>query len=89
MMSLPTIRAMPSAILPGMQKQLAFPGIALITGHLLPNNRTLIIGNIFPVCLPELSVLIRTLISVCLEPSFIERRKNDTGQQPDHHNNHH
>ena len=40
---------MPSAILPGMQKQLTFPCIALITSHLLLNNRMLMIGDIFRV----------------------------------------
>jgi hypothetical protein len=71
-----------------MQKQLTLPGVALITGHLLPNNRTLMIGDIFRVCLPELSMLIHTLASVCLNPGFVERRKNDAGQQADHHNDH-
>ena len=88
MMALPTIRAMPSAILPGMQKQLTFPCIALITSHLLLNNRMLMIGDIFRVSLPELSMLIHTLASVRLDPGFIERRKNDAGQNADHHNDH-
>ena len=74
--------------LPGMHQQLTFPCITLITSHLLLNNRMLMIGDIFRVSLPKLSMLIHTLASVCLDPGFIERRKNDAGQHADHHNDH-
>mgnify|MGYP004341112527 FL=1 len=85
---LPTIRTLPSMLLPGMHAQFSFPCIARTTGYLLHDRWSLMISNVFRVSLTKLPMLIHTLTRVRLEPSFIERRKYDAGQYTDHHNDH-